>query len=253
MAGVGGFLTQSLPPRARKPRAVPTRDGPPPGPAPTCPRPPSRYRGGTLAATDGLSREALAKQGPHCAWTKQGRVLPCSFSGRGWQRGQGRPCVPISAATCRRSSCGWQPGRQEEAEDLTKTRGGVPVSLVMRLGDPSAAGRTPSGPRGQQDPASPPPPKAPSRPAGRGRDPPGKAPEAWGPSPREAHQACRWGGSDHHPAGRELRGLGAGSPAASVLRRPGPPVSLSCVHVLRLSSYRDSVCGIRVTRGPRCT
>lgn len=40
--------------------------------------------------------------------------------------GRGGRVSPISAATCRRSSCGWQPGRQEEAEDLTKTRRGGP-------------------------------------------------------------------------------------------------------------------------------
>lgn len=96
MAEGASFLAQSLPPRAREPRAGPTRDSLP-GPAPTSPRPHSRCCWGSLVAavadTGGLSREALTKQGPQCM-DQAGRGPACSPVRRGWRRGRGRPCVP---------------------------------------------------------------------------------------------------------------------------------------------------------------
>lgn len=89
----------------------------------------------------------------------------------------------------------WPPSRQGEAEALTGS--GRPCEPGGEAQGPVSAGRAPSGPQGQQDPASPLPPRPPSRAAGGGGEPPGKAPEAWGPSLLQAHQACRAGGSDH--------------------------------------------------------
>lgn len=185
-----------------------------------------------------LSRSPSPNRGPTITLDQAGSC-PAHLSGRRLAAWAGWPCAPSQrrrpAESLQLRSDAKPPGRAGTIRQL-----GVPASLVVKLRDPSLLAEHPQGPRGSRTPHHPCP-ETPSRARWRsgGKEPPGKAPEAW--EHAHGHQACR------AAAGPAWADLGSWRSYGLCPQTAGPSCVSLCVHVLRSSSFGDPVCGIRAT------